>query len=176
MGFSPCGFSTYLIRKNTMAVINVVRTTIQEFVLNLFVIPICAIPSTANMRCSTRPYSMLSPGREVRDRRRTQGVRCSEGVSDSHGPGKSKRQHWDVAVLSREHVEKGNAKGDYDVLPLLAAVEFGLNEAESHLCDDMDRLTHGGANASILSSCTSTACLRLDTRSLAVIGRLILRR
>jgi hypothetical protein len=57
--------------------------------------------------------------------------------------GKPKRQHWDLAVI-RVPLEaaRDDVKPGYDYLRLVAAIEFGLNEPEVHLKDDVDRLCH----------------------------------
>ncbi len=57
--------------------------------------------------------------------------------------GKPQRQHWDIALLK---IPAESACDSYDYLKLAAVVEFGMNEAESHLIDDVARLSHPGAN------------------------------
>ena len=59
--------------------------------------------------------------------------------------GKPQRQHWDIAIL-KSPPESVETKSSYDYLKLLAAVEFGMNEAEEHLEDDIERLCHPEAN------------------------------
>ena len=62
------------------------------------------------------------------------------------GPlGKPQRQHWDIAVL-KTPLESIRATTSFDFLKLLAVVEFGLNEAKTHLEDDLSRLCHKQAN------------------------------
>ncbi len=61
----------------------------------------------------------------------------------AHHLGKPRRQHWDVALL-KTPLESANCS--YDYLRLSAVVEFGLNEMETHLADDVARLCHCGAN------------------------------
>ncbi len=53
---------------------------------------------------------------------------------------KPRRQHWDIAVLREEKDQK------YDYIKLLAAIEFGMNEAKEHLIEDIRRLEHTGSN------------------------------
>jgi hypothetical protein len=60
--------------------------------------------------------------------------------------GKPQRQHWDVAVLSTPPVSKKINAESYDYLTLLTSIEFGLNEAQNHLVDDIERLSHVDAN------------------------------
>lgn len=61
--------------------------------------------------------------------------------------GKPKRQHWDVAVIKDPaECRPGVLHHLYDYLSLVAVVEFGLNVGESHLIDDIERLTHADSN------------------------------
>jgi len=55
---------------------------------------------------------------------------------------KSKRQHWDIAILKEPTSRSLTIIPDYDHLPLLAAIEFGMNEAKEHLEEDIRRLCH----------------------------------
>ena len=59
--------------------------------------------------------------------------------------GKPQRQHWDIAVL-KNPPESLETKSSYDYLKLFAAIEFGLNEGEKHLREDIRRLCHEDAN------------------------------
>jgi len=56
--------------------------------------------------------------------------------------GKPKRQHWDIAIIKSppEIINKMFPK--YDYLALDSVVEFGLNEDEEHMDDDINRLNH----------------------------------
>ena len=62
----------------------------------------------------------------------------------AHDLGKSRRQHWDIAVLRNPPVTTGMPP--YDHFKLDAAVEFGLNEGRDHLLEDMRRLSHPSSN------------------------------
>ena len=55
--------------------------------------------------------------------------------------GKSRRQHWDIALLDLPCDARS-----YDSLPLWAVVEFGLNAKLDHLMDDLARVSHPKAN------------------------------
>lgn len=52
--------------------------------------------------------------------------------------GKGQRQHWDIAIIDRNKPPK--QKPLYDHMPLLAAIEFGMNESTKHLSEDIRRL------------------------------------
>ncbi|MFN2304974.1 MAG: hypothetical protein ACK2TV_14680 [Anaerolineales bacterium] len=60
--------------------------------------------------------------------------------------GKSRRQHWDIALLKKPPESIKEGPDSYDYLKLLAAIEFGMNEGKDHLEDDMERLCHKGSN------------------------------
>lgn len=59
---------------------------------------------------------------------------------------KSKRQHWDIAILKEPVLTSLIPLQDYDHLPLFAVVEFGMNETEEHLKEDIRRLCHKNSN------------------------------
>lgn len=58
--------------------------------------------------------------------------------------GRSKRQHWDIAVLDSS-VGAYMSESKLEEIPLVAVFEFGLNEAVDHLKNDLDRLLHSEA-------------------------------
>lgn len=60
--------------------------------------------------------------------------------------GKSKRQHWDMAILQTPPKSTAGKYNTYDYLRLAAAVELGMNEAQEHLVDDIERLCHPASN------------------------------
>ena len=65
----------------------------------------------------------------------------------AHDLDKSKRQHWDLAVIKTppESLPEGDHPA-YDSLRLAAAIEAGLNEPAAHLREDIRRLSHEKAN------------------------------
>ena len=61
--------------------------------------------------------------------------------------GKPRRQHWDIAVIKTPPSSIiSKDKHSYDYLKLSSVVEFGMNESEEHLVDDIERLSHEDAN------------------------------
>jgi hypothetical protein len=58
--------------------------------------------------------------------------------------GRSKRQHWDIALI-KIPTRTGDQYA-YDYLQLQAVAEFGMNKHIDHLKDDIDRLSHNEAN------------------------------
>lgn len=55
---------------------------------------------------------------------------------------KSRRQHWDIAVLDVAADPVPGKHPAYDHLKLDCVVEFGLNEKPEHLEDDIRRVSH----------------------------------
>ena len=60
--------------------------------------------------------------------------------------GKSKCQHWDIAVIKNPPTSVREAPQPYDRLHLAAVIEFGMNATLEHLEDDVRRLLHPDAN------------------------------
>ena len=61
--------------------------------------------------------------------------------------GKPRRQHWDIAIIKTPPQSTGKDKITfYDYLRLAAVLEFGMNEAEVHVLDDIERVCHADAN------------------------------
>lgn len=61
--------------------------------------------------------------------------------------GKSKRQHWDVAVLKSPILPNEKGPTGYDYLRLEAVIEFGMNKTLVDLEDDIQRISHPDSNA-----------------------------
>lgn len=61
--------------------------------------------------------------------------------------GKPQRQHWDIAVIKTPptSINEGRLKS-FDYLRLSAVIEFGMNESEEHLIDDIERICHVDSN------------------------------
>ena len=61
--------------------------------------------------------------------------------------GKSRRQHWDIAILKTPAASNWEGPDSYDYLDLEAVVEFGMNADIDHLRDDIERVSHQDRNA-----------------------------
>jgi hypothetical protein len=59
---------------------------------------------------------------------------------------KSRRQHWDIALLQTPLQPVPGEAPEYDRLKLAAAVEFGMNAKRKHLREDIRRLCHPDAH------------------------------
>jgi hypothetical protein len=64
----------------------------------------------------------------------------------AHDLKKTRRQHWDIAVLANPAVPKFGETPPYDFLKLDSVVEFGMNATPRHLKEDIRRLGHPEAN------------------------------
>jgi hypothetical protein len=58
---------------------------------------------------------------------------------------KSKRQHWDISVI-KQPVMASTRTPAFDYLPLTVVIEFGLNCNDTHLREDIRRLSHRDSN------------------------------
>ncbi len=124
--------------------ISTVQQALEEFVLNFIERPYLAYTEHGlHALFFTALFNRLPPqdlytewgGREVCVIQKEYPTACALG--------KPQRQHWDIAVLK---TPAESACDSYDYLKLAAVVEFGMNEAEPHLLDDLERLSHPGAN------------------------------
>jgi hypothetical protein len=91
--------------------------------------------------------SMMPAGRSHPEWRGKKVCVVQPGYRSPDNLGRSKAQHWDIAVLRTPLEPLSPRKASYDLLRLSAIVEFGLNPAREHLEDDIDRLAHGSVSA-----------------------------
>lgn len=64
----------------------------------------------------------------------------------AHDLNKSKRQHWDIAVIQSPPKVLPYSHPSYDYLFLHSAIEFALNTTKKHLIEDIRRLSHPKSN------------------------------
>ncbi len=55
---------------------------------------------------------------------------------------KPTRQHWDISIIKTPPEVVPKRDTTYDFLRLYAAIEFGMNEGQEHLIEDIRRLSH----------------------------------
>lgn len=89
--------------------------------------------------------SKLSPHERFFDLRGRQVCVLQKEYPTATKLGRSKRQHWDVA-LAQPPNESSTDAYPMDSLRLELVFEFGLNEDAEHLHDDLERLSHPEAN------------------------------
>jgi hypothetical protein len=135
-----------------MAVIDVVRKTIQDFCAEFIRDPyLCYTEHGQHALFYAKLFNALSEEELYATRKDPKTGRdmriCTiqKEYPTAEDLGESRRQHWDLAVLSREGIVCDDRRMGYDYLPVLAAIEFGMNAPEKHLCHDIERLTHKDA-------------------------------
>ena len=68
----------------------------------------------------------------------------------AHRLDKPKRQHWDLSVIKTPPESSApEGKPSYDYLKLACVVEFGMNESQGHLLDDIQRLSSAIEDGSV---------------------------
>ena len=130
-----------------MPVVDIVRKTIIQFCMGFIDHPyLCYTEhgqhalfySMLNTNLPPEPLRTIWDGQEV-------CIVQKEYLTASN-LGRSRRQHWDIAVIKTPVESLSPNLHGYDYLRLAAVVEFGMNEAVTHLEDDIDRLCHAQAN------------------------------
>lgn len=128
-------------------VATIVRQTIREFCLSFLDSPyLCYTEHGLHALLYTMLYNALPP-----EQRYTVWGDKKVCVVQNEYPtagqlGKSRRQNWDIAVIKTPPQSLAGKQPSYDYLRLAAVVELGMNEAEAHLQDDIERVSHGEAN------------------------------
>ena len=92
----------------------------------------------------TRLFNTLSPDQRYFPWKNFQMCTIQKEYPTAADLDKSRRQHWDIALIKNPPESKD--ENSFDYFKLAGVVEFGLNEAIEHLKDDIDRLCHHEAN------------------------------
>ena len=130
-----------------MDIIEIVRQTIREFCVEFISHPyLCYTEHGQHALFYTMLYNALPEKERYTEWQGRRVCVLQKEYPTAHNLGKGQRQHWDVAVLRTPPESILNGVKSYDYLKLLAGIEFGLNEAEKHLRDDIERLGHEYAN------------------------------
>jgi hypothetical protein len=139
----PMTATANVFMENIMpGVVHITRNTLTNFCLDFLKWPyLCYIEHGLHALFFTRLYAALDA--EDRSYSELHGQRFC--VVQKEYPtkcklGKSRRQHWDVSVISPDRASA------FDYQPLAAVVEFGLNCDSDHLVDDIQRLSHPDSN------------------------------
>jgi hypothetical protein len=122
-----------------------IRSTLRDFCLEFYSEPYtCYTEHGLHALFFSRLYDALPEDQRYLewDGRRVCMIQKEYATADALG--KSKRQHWDIAVLRNPPATR--MEHPYDFFEIDSAVEFGLNEGNDHLLEDMRRLSHPSSN------------------------------
>ena len=124
---------------------NIVRETIKGLCLEFAEHPyICYTEHGIHALFLNRFYDALPENQRYFEWNGQKVCAIQKEYATAHDLGKSRRQHWDIAVLRNPPITRG--EHPYDFFEIEAAIEFGLNEGRDHLLEDMRRLSHPSSN------------------------------
>ena len=127
--------------------IDLVRQTVVEFCVELTRAPyLCCTEHGQHALFHTMLYNALPEEQRFATWYGNKVCVIQKEYSTAGNLGKSRRQHWDIAVINTPPDSIEGKPQAYDYLKLAAVVEFGMNEAKKHLVDDIERLSHREAN------------------------------
>ena len=127
--------------------IDLVRQTVVEFCVELTRAPyLCCTEHGQHALFHTMLYNALPEEQRFATWYGNKVCVIQKEYSTAGNLGKSRRQHWDIAVIKTPPESIEGKPQAYDYLKLAAVVEFGMNEAKKHLVDDIERLSHREAN------------------------------
>ena len=127
--------------------IDLVRQTVVEFCVELTRAPyLCCTEHGQHALFHTMLYNALPEEQRFATWYGNKVCVIQKEYSTAGNLGKSRRQHWDIAVIKTPPESIEGKPQAYDYLKLAAVVEFGMNEAKKHLVDDIERLSHPEAN------------------------------
>lgn len=122
---------------------DIIRDTIKEFCLEFLESPyLCYTEHGLHALFYCRLYSNIPENeRHIQwDGKEVCIIQKEYPTADKLG--KSKRQHWDIAVFQSPAQSVPNKTHPYDYLKLHSAIEFGMNADKDHLEEDIRRLSH----------------------------------
>jgi len=129
--------------------VEIARRTAVEFCLDFLANPyLCYTEHGQHALFYTMLYNALPPENRYLTWRGQKVCALQKEYPTYRDLGKPKRQHWDVALIKDPPESRVQTEAlSYDYLRLDAVFEFGLNEAQEHLIDDIERLCHLDSNA-----------------------------
>jgi hypothetical protein len=128
-----------------MLSLGLIRSTLRDFCLEFYSEPyLCYTEHGLHALFFSRLHDALPEDQRYLEWNGRRMCAIQKEYATAHDLGKSRRQHWDIAVLRNPPVTRG--KPPYDFFEIEAAVEFGLNEGKDHLLEDMRRLSHPSSN------------------------------
>ncbi len=129
-----------------MEQIKIVQQIVEQFCLEFIDNPyLCYTEHGLHALFYTRLYNALPAEQRFTTWQGNQVCVIQKEYSTAGNLGKSKRQHWDIAVIQTPPQSIKESKS-YDYLKLAAVVEFGMNANKEHLIGDIERLCHTDAN------------------------------
>lgn len=124
-----------------------VKETILEFICEFIEKPyLCYTEHGQHARFYQMLYEALDPTQRYLTCMDQKVCAIQKEYPTASNLGKPRRQHWDIAILKSPAENVPGKKPSYDYLNLEAIVEFGMNVAEDHLKDDIERVCHTDAN------------------------------
>jgi hypothetical protein len=146
-----------------MSVKDKVEQTIEKFICEFIEHPyLCYTEHGQHARFYHMLYEALDPGERYITWPNTMGQKVcviQKEYPTAGKVGKPRRQNWDIAIIKRPPEsdpppgkpyknKKPQKMPSYDYLRLEAIIEFGMNEAEEHLREDIDRVCYDEAKDS----------------------------
>ena len=136
-----------IYKNNNAKMIEIVRKAVQSFCKEFVESPyLCYTEHGQHARFYSQLYQAIPEEKRYLEWKGQKVCVLQKEYPTASKLGKPQRQHWDIAVLSSPSESLIEGKGSFDFLKLDAVVEFGMNESEEHLVDDIHRLSHPEAN------------------------------
>jgi hypothetical protein len=130
-----------------MKMLETIRETIDEFCLDFVAHPyLCYTEHGQHALFYTKLYNRISKKQRYITYKHQRVCIIQKEYPTAGKLGKPQRQHWDIAVLNPSQEGAPHKVLSYDYLKLFAVIEFGMNESQEHLQDDIQRLYHPDAN------------------------------
>ena len=130
-----------------MDISGILKQTIVQFCTEFMAQPyLCYTEHGQHALFYTRLYNALPPAQRYTTWQGQKVGVVQKEYRTAGNLGKSRRQHWDIAVIDTPPQSIAPKRFSYDYLKLAGVVEFGLNATKEHLLDDLDRLCHPEAN------------------------------
>jgi hypothetical protein len=127
-------------------VVQIVRKTLVQLGREFMVDPyLCYTEHGLHTRFLSKLYDALPTEERYAECKSKRFCIIQKEYPTAHHLGRSKRQHWDAAIIKTPIIVPSRANA-FDYLPLAAVVEFGLNCSLDHLADDIERLCHPQSN------------------------------
>ena len=126
---------------------NIIKNTIKEFCLEFLQSPyICYTEHGLHAFFYHKLYSRIPEDKKYIQLEKESICIIQKEYPTASNLGKSKRQHWDIAVIESPPKNFLDKHLPYDYLSLNSVIEFGMNNNRDHLREDIRRLSHPDSN------------------------------